>query len=178
MRRITRRGFTLIELMAALALSGLAIVGAARLLDQLGDARDRSAMRATRDAHNANGVRLLRALVLRAELQDESSRFFGSDTVASFPSSCEVPGGWLERCAVTLALASERDSAVLTASARGSTVIVWRGAAPAQLRYFSGISAPGGGRWLRGWGTSVAPPAAIGIATARDTLVLRLGSGT
>ena len=176
MRMRLRAAFTLIELLAALALSGLAIVGAARLLDQLADTRERSAALARSVTQSANGIRLLRALVYRADMPD--ARFSGTDTAAGFQSWCEVPEGWLERCIVALRITAERDSAELIASVRGTSLTLWRGRGPAEFRYFSGIPAPGGGQWLSGWGTSVAPPAAIGIVTARDTIALRVGSGT
>jgi prepilin-type N-terminal cleavage/methylation domain-containing protein len=177
-RHIAPLGFTLIELVAALALSGLALLGAARLLDQLADSRDRSAHATVASDDRMNGMRLLRALAYRGEASsDTSHQFAGDDGSTAFSSWCEVSGGWLERCSVSLRLIVHRDSSSLVASIpTAQPIVLWRGAGAAELRYFSGAGA--GGRWWRGWGTSLALPRAIGIVTARDTVVLSVGAGT
>lgn len=176
-RRARRPGFTLLELVAALSLTGFALLGAWRLLDQLADGRDRLVRERTSDAQQSNGVRLLRALVSRAESgSDSTMSFTGNVDGASFTSWCEAPGGWLERCRVSLVVAVTRDSsAIMGRIDDGAALPLWRGRGRAAFRYFSATARDG--RWWDVWGTSIAAPAAVGVVVDRDTLVLRVGGG-
>jgi prepilin-type N-terminal cleavage/methylation domain-containing protein len=175
-----RPGFTLLELVAALTLAGLALAGAARLLDQLGASHERSGMVAAVDARRMNGLRLLRALTYRADAGfDTTRRFTGAERMTAFRSWCEVPAGWLERCDISLAIVIQRDSSAVVARLGGSSpVALWTGAGSASFRYFDGASVTAGGNWLRGWGISLSLPGAIAIVTTRDTVVLRVGGST
>jgi prepilin-type N-terminal cleavage/methylation domain-containing protein len=174
---VPRSGFTLLELMAALGLTGLVLLGAWRLLDQLGDARDRLTHQSAEHAAQINGGRLLRALVSRAESPvDSTQRFIGNVLDASFATWCNVPAGWLERCRVSLEITSSDDSSTVSISTEDAPPVrVWRGAGRSVLRYYG--SAARDERWWDVWGTSIALPAAIGIVVDTDTLVLPVGAG-
>lgn len=171
------------EVVAALALCGLVLAGAARLLDQLGDSHARVAASDLEATRRANAMRLLRALVNRAEVSADTSRAFsGTDRLVELGTWCEAPAGWLERCRISLRLISEAGAQTLTvASDDAAPLVLWREAvspreAPAEFRYLDGGT--GDARWLRGWGPSVTMPAAIAVLIGRDTLVFRLGAGT
>ncbi|MGH7679630.1 MAG: PulJ/GspJ family protein [Gemmatimonadaceae bacterium] len=167
----SRRGFTLIELMAALTLTGFALLGARSLLVQLTDGSGRLRAAATTDARVANGDRLLRQLVRHAELvEDSTARFTGTSSHAGFSSWSVAPGGWLRRSRVRLALEQHGDSTKVVATLDGLTLVLTRHPGDAELRYFES-----GRGWLRSWTNALALPSAIGVASERDTTVLVLG---
>src|SRR5688572_1142570 len=116
MQRADRRGFTLIELIAGLALAGGVFTLMLLLVDQLRDGRDRLLDGARRDNRAANGAELLRLLVARAELEGgPSERFIGTERGVQFRSWCDVPGGWLEQCMVRVFAAQTGDSSFVGA---------------------------------------------------------------
>src|SRR4051794_32365138 len=122
------RGFTLIEVMIALALSGMVLLGGSMLLVQTTDTRDRIAQQALEGDETYNGARLLRALVRNAQTTtDSTERFTGDARAASFVTECQTPGGWLERCRVQLLIDQRRDNAVVIGELRaGETIALLR----------------------------------------------------
>jgi prepilin-type N-terminal cleavage/methylation domain-containing protein len=173
LRRKSRyHGFTLLELVIALSLVGLLLLGAHLVLDQLGDEGRRISARQTDRDTEQNGLRLLRVLVRRAEAgTDSSARFVGDEFHATFTTWCDVPAGWLEECRVTLQLIPYMSGTALVAIIPGAQQeLLWTGSQLAQLRYFdpSSVTDP----WTQSWGTSISLPAAVGIAAGGDTLVL------
>src|SRR5689334_15918905 len=95
-------GFTLLEVMVALVIGGMAVAGAAALLGVLGEraqAVERAGARADGDA---NAERVLRLLVANLNLPDTTRSFAGDPNTVGFRSWCETPAGWLDRCAVRL----------------------------------------------------------------------------
>jgi prepilin-type N-terminal cleavage/methylation domain-containing protein len=167
-----RSGFTLVELMAALSLAALVFIGVHELIDQLGMAGEHIVGEATREDERANGVRLLIALVGRAEPPtDSAERFAGDETRASFATWCEVPGGWLERCRVQLALTVDGDTtSVRAALPTGNQLSLLDVTGAAHLTYLDPKSRDES--WTRSWGPSFTLPAALGIVAERDTVFL------
>ena len=99
------RGFTLIEVVIALTLSGIVLLGARALLSELADGERRITESAAIVQADANGERLLRTLLGRVDMgSSEQLRFGGTPTGARFTSWCDVPSGWIERCDVELAI--------------------------------------------------------------------------
>jgi prepilin-type N-terminal cleavage/methylation domain-containing protein len=177
--RGNRPGFTLLELVAALSLTGLVLLGAWRLLDQLADGRDQLRRENVSSTARANGTRLLRALVSRAESpSDATVRFSGNESSASFAGWCDVPAGWLERCDVALAVTSSADSSTITATldrASPAPITLAHLHGRASLLYFD--AAGGGSRgWRTVWSSSLTLPSAIGVAIPGDTIVLPIGT--
>ena len=119
-----RRGVTLIEVIIALAISGLAMLGCIMLLDQLNDSQSRITRERAADATAGNGDRLFRRLLIDAHTTtDTAERFRGDEYNASYLSFCDVPSGWPEACLVRLSLDSLRDSSVIVADiVRGASV--------------------------------------------------------
>ena len=106
-----RNGFTLIELVVAITLSGIVLLGARALWESLAGSVDRLRAQVADDARDENGERLLRSLVGRLEVgTDQSREFAGDERHTTFTTWCEVPAGWQERCAATLAI--EPDSGI------------------------------------------------------------------
>lgn len=175
----TRAGATLLELMLALALAGLLLLGVLLLVDQAsGAGRVLTRHAATTDGE-ANGDRLLRKLIARAESSADSLRmFFGAPDRSSFDSWCDRPAGWPERCRVTLMLVEQPDRTVVTGTfATGETFPLRVVRGRATFRYF-GRGASGEHEWLTMWGRSIRLPVAVGIVTVGDTIVLRVGEQT
>jgi prepilin-type N-terminal cleavage/methylation domain-containing protein len=179
------RGFTVLELAVALAVGGLALVGATTMLGAVTDQRDGivAATRVTDEA--ANGERLLRTLAasFQPSLGGEVT-FVGERHAARFASWCRTTNGWQERCWVGLSLHRADRSAdpsapdsfrLLAQLSTGGTEVVLADLPDAELRYLD--DAANGGRWFHTWGAGVSAPLAIGVVTSRDTLIVRVGIG-
>jgi prepilin-type N-terminal cleavage/methylation domain-containing protein len=116
MRRHSRSGFTLIEVMVALAVAAVVVLGARLALEQLADDAGRIIDGAVLADRDANAERLLRSLFRRLEVGTGSAGTFGGDERSmSFTTWCDVPGGWQERCEATLAIDTIGDEPALLA---------------------------------------------------------------
>jgi prepilin-type N-terminal cleavage/methylation domain-containing protein len=171
----SRRGVTLLELLIALTISGLAILGCVMLLDQLNDSHERIGREHVADATAGNGDRLLRRLLVDARTTtDTAERFRGDEHNASYLTLCDTPAGWPEACRVTLSVDSLRDSSVIVAETSGDDRFeVRRIPGAATFRYLDLSSRDSS--WVRQWATSIALPGAIGLVVGNDTTVLPLG---
>jgi prepilin-type N-terminal cleavage/methylation domain-containing protein len=170
-----RRGVTLLELMVALAVTGLSLVAGRLLIETIDDSGRTISAFARRSDTVANADRILRSLLGRAEVSADSLRRFRGDSLAvSFDSWCDRPTGWIERCRVGLAIGYGADSSVVTASLSSGEILRLRTAAGlAQFRYVTRDTS--GTRWMQSWGNSITAPYALSIVTARDTIVLIIG---
>ena len=175
-RRLERRGFTLVELLSALALSGLVMIGGLLLLDQLTDSTARIVRRGPMLASDANGLRVLRQLLLDARITADSlDRFRGDERSVELTSLCHRPGGWFESCRASLGTDWRPDSTVIIARfSTGENLELARSPGHAELRYLDLLSTDSS--WMRRWALSITMPAALGIVVGRDTLVYSLGS--
>jgi prepilin-type N-terminal cleavage/methylation domain-containing protein len=176
MRHSRRRGFTLIELMVAIMLSGIVLLGARALWESLAGSVDRLRTQATAERRDMNGERLLRSLVGRLEVgTDQSHEFAGDESHAQFTTWCDMPAGWQERCDAVIAIEPD-SSAGLRLVARlstGDVVALERGFSTGTLRYLN--DPIGGGVWFRIWGHGITAPLAIGVITDGDTTIVRIG---
>jgi prepilin-type N-terminal cleavage/methylation domain-containing protein len=170
------RGFTLIEVVVALALGAVLVASAHGVLVSLDDASERLINIADSTAVDANADILARTLV-RSVTTDitDSDIVVGNSSLVTFVSWCDMPGGWLERCRVDLRL--ERQgfswSARMRTTSGLSFKLPWKDLA-GRLTYLKQI---GDSRdWLTEWGPAPAAPAAIGVIRARDTLLLVVGA--
>ena len=84
------------------------------------------------------------------------------------------PGGWQERCVVTLAINGDSAATALVLTLSGGAPLNIRaGSRHGELCYLA--DARDGGQWLRSWSTGVTAPLAIGAVIDADTLVLAIG---
>jgi prepilin-type N-terminal cleavage/methylation domain-containing protein len=171
----SRSAFTLIEVMVALALSGIVLLAARALLEATADNASRITEAAAVVDGDANAERTMRALVGRLEVGTlPGTDFAGDSLTAHFTSWCDVPRGWQERCTVTLGF--ERDStgpALVARTSVGDVLRLRDGFHGGALRYLNDPSA--GGSWIHTWGTGITAPMAIGVMIDADTLIVRIG---
>jgi prepilin-type N-terminal cleavage/methylation domain-containing protein len=173
-RRSARRGFTLIELVVAITISALVILAGRMLLENLGAAADRIDRAAQKGAGDANGERLLRALVAQIDVGIQGATFAGDEQSAQFTSWCQSPRGWRERCRITLSIEMVNGSPALTTTLPGNDrVVLYRAERALRLRYLVDPSA--GGTWFVKWGDGLLAPRAIGVIADSDTLIIRIG---
>lgn len=172
MRRL-RSGFTLVELVAALAVAGFAMLGGVLLLDQIGDSAQRIARDGAEAPREGNGARLLVRLLADARAnEDTTKRFSGDAHTLTFWSSCDVPGGWMEPCRVTLAIDLRGDSSTVRASlSTGEALALRTQPGAAEFRYFAPTKASDSA-WFRDWSSNTTLPSAVGIVRLRDTMVV------
>ena len=175
-----RSGFTLIEVLVALMVGAIVLLGAHRVLAILTDQSHALTRRAAQTDRDANGERMLRSLVGQLEIGSPGTvPFSGSPDSVRFSSWCAAPAGWLERCVVTLSFAADSDHATLRArfGARPPLDLV-RDFRRGTFRYLE--SAAAGGQWFQTWGTGITAPLGIGIVLVRDdsvdTMIVRIGS--
>lgn len=178
-------GFTLVEVLLALVLGGMALSGAVFLLLGLSDrgrAIDAAAWRVNREA---NAERLLRIAVRNLRLSPDSMPSLeGGPASARFRSWCDGPAGLPVRCSIHLFIreAEGSDRAIVLrsrvgdgwirggdASVDAAAVELWSGLRFAGFLYL--VDAARGGTWVDRW-SQPAPPAALGVVVDRDTLVL------
>ena len=183
-----RAGFTLLEVVVALAITGMVLLGARLVFGQLADGAERVAEEAAALDREANAMRYLRELVGSAEVQPAAEdgsgerAFVGEAGGVRFWTWCEVSAGWQERCQATLGLLADDsggagragDAAVLAVRVGGGDVLTLRrGLRRARLAYLSDAAL--GGRWMRNWESTVSLPLAIGVLSADDTVIVRIG---
>lgn len=168
-------GFTLVELLVALLIAGLVLAGAHATLGQIADTAHLVSAEARQHARQANAEDFLRTLVGSHDTSfDDADRFSGSPLRAHFPTWCETPFGWLERCHVTLLMEAADSSVRLTVSGPAAdTFVVRRGSGEAHFDYLA--TAQEGGVWVRSWGERIVSPLALRAVLGADTLILRIG---
>jgi prepilin-type N-terminal cleavage/methylation domain-containing protein len=174
-----RSAFTLIEVLVALVVGAIVILGAHRVLEVLTDQAHELTRHAAYVDRSANGERMLRDLVGQLEIGSPGTvPFSGAADTVRFSSWCEAPAGWLEQCRVTLSFAATTDGEVLRAQlGSGQSLDLISGFSAGAFRYLE--SAAAGGQWFQRWGTGITAPLGLGVLLARgdavDTMLVRIG---
>ncbi|HEX6807360.1 MAG TPA: prepilin-type N-terminal cleavage/methylation domain-containing protein [Gemmatimonadaceae bacterium] len=172
-------GFTLIEVLVALVVGSIVLLGAHRILAILADDTRALTRHATDSDRDANGERMLRDLVGQLEIGSPGTvPFSGSPDTVRFSSWCETGAGWSESCRVTLFFAARGGHETLRAQLGGGEPFdLVGGFSSGAFRYLE--TAAAGGQWFERWGTGITAPLAIGVVRARgdtlDTLLVRVG---
>jgi prepilin-type N-terminal cleavage/methylation domain-containing protein len=167
-----RAGFTLLELLVALAAAGLLLLAARVTVEGVVDHTLRLLDDTRAADRDANATRTLRSVIGRLE-SGPGREFTGTRRAAQFATWCEVPAGWLERCTALLAFVdTERGRALVLDLSTGETLIIRRDVPGGELRY---LDALGSRSWITGWGAGISAPVAFGIVEPGDTTILATG---
>jgi len=170
-----RAGFTLLEVVVALAITGMVVLGARAVMARLGDDAAHLAATAADDDREANADRLLRDLVGRAEPSPRGALpFTGNSDAVRFTTRCEVPAGWQERCQAELAVVEVSGVPTLGLTlGTGEAVVVRRGFGAARLRYL--YDPANGGTWVNQWSSAFSLPWAVGVEVDGELVILPIG---
>lgn len=175
--RAARAGFTLVEVMVALVVMGVVLVGARTMLGQIADDADRITAAGADADREANAEGLLRAVAGRLEvspLPGQEVRFEGEPQGMRFHSWCEVPDGWLERCEASLGFIQlEGENVLALRLSTGEMVPLRRGFRTGELVYLRDAAA--GGDWVSKWGASITAPLAFAVVVDGDTTLVAIG---
>lgn len=182
-----RSGFTLIEVMVALALSALVVLLAHRLFIGVADGATRLTEARRALDREANARRWLVAAFGSLDAGQADGSFLGHSNQVEFASWQLTPAGWFSRQRVTLT----RDGTHLVALASpGDSVVLADSVSDLQFDYLLDVasdgqddSTPGApgehARFVREWISPVSAPIAIRLRISRaervDTLFVIVG---
>ncbi len=166
---------TLLEVIIALGIAGIVLLGGALLLDQITDSAGRIARERWAQSYEANAYGITRRLLREALPSFDSTKPFRGDAHSlDYFTRCSVPRGWSETCHVTLAIDSIDDSTIVMAQFDGGEQFaVRRRAGGMVFRFFDAASRDSA--WVASWATSATLPSALAIIGAADTVVFPVG---
>lgn len=165
------RGFTLVEVVIALAITGLVALMARKLVQvTLSSVRALAESRERAD-YDANARAWLRSTLLSLEAGDSAGSFAGNPTRMELSTWVQQPGGWLERRRIII---EARERALV---AIGATVEPVRLVDSVDAIAFDYLLEPGANtRWVQQWLSPVSAPLGVRIRIAHpawtDTLLL------
>lgn len=172
-----RGGFTLVEIIVAMTIGAIVLVGVRQAAVGVADISDATLGRARTAERAINGERLLRRLVAQMEPDSNATGgLVGDTTHAEFDAWCDVPDGWQERCRARIEIVPDSASGGARFVASSSTglravLLQWRDRST--LCYL--LDAADGGRWRADWDGRLSLPLAIGVVTGPDTLLVPVG---
>jgi prepilin-type N-terminal cleavage/methylation domain-containing protein len=162
-----RRGFTLIEIVVALTVSGVVVLLAQAVFSAVTDAgREVRVARLALD-REANARRWLQAALLSLDVGSDSAAgsFEGRPDRVGFSTWMETPSGWFRRERVTLG----RSHDAFVATMYADTVVLADSVVAVAFDY---LLEPGENtKWAREWISPVSAPLAVRIRVTRRTAV-------
>jgi prepilin-type N-terminal cleavage/methylation domain-containing protein len=170
-----RRGFTLIEVVVATVVAGIAISTAAALFATSTDAVGRMVEGSERSMRDSNGRLWLESALAGLEVDNTlDGEFLGSSTRVSFRTHVWVPLGWIEPARVSV----DFDAGRIRMTALGNTVVVADSVGAATFEYL--LTYGGESPWVADWRSRATAPVAVrlrldhGPASA-DTMLFFIG---
>lgn len=164
-----RRGMTLIELIAAIAIAGLVMLGAVLLLDGVNTNVKRIEDDAELVTASGTTLGLLHQLLNDAASSvDTAERFVGDERGFACWTRCARAEGWMAPCRMVMTVT---DSALHVSFASGEERTLQRYGRGARLRYFDADR----DAWRTAWDATATIPAAVAVIAGDDTLVYSLG---
>ncbi len=175
---MTRRGFTLVEIIVAVALTGIVVTLVAEMFRAVEvGARQVESHRAALDQRMNASRWLGRALGNLEVGTSGASSFRGDPDAIRFSTWLPSAQGWLEPTDIHLQLG---DSTVFVGLASGGAVKLWRGVGSLRIDYLLVPGSESG--WVDRWESPVSAPVAIRLRLARadssgavDTLLFAIG---
>jgi prepilin-type N-terminal cleavage/methylation domain-containing protein len=164
------RGFTLIEVMVALALAGSVLLMGHAILSQIYADWQKLTAASVQMDRKVNGARFLRSLLNRVQsVGNPLHQFSGHSTAVSFRSWCEAPAGWLEECEVTLSIAQTGGETMLAISTgNGEVILLPKEFGARRLIYLGDVEHK---VWLSRWSSGSILPIALGVVVSGDTVI-------
>lgn len=170
---VQRRGFTLVEVMVAMALTAVVALTARAMIEAVGVTGAAVSRKARERDHVMNAERHLRALAGRAIVQEAAGlRFAGSQDSVAFGTYCDVPGGWQERCSITLSIQRDSSDNALVLHVPGAPFVTLGMRSVVGFRYLLSSASE---QWVERWESGSSLPLAIGIVSTHATIILRIG---
>jgi prepilin-type N-terminal cleavage/methylation domain-containing protein len=159
----TRGGFTLVEVLVALAVGGLVILLAHRLFAAAGDASRAVTIAQIDLDRDANARRWLQAAFLSLDVgTDSGTSFEGRPDRVTFSSWLQTSDQWTERRRVELSAADAR----FLAKVGGESVILTPVVESVAFDY---LLEPGAdSKWVREWVSPVSAPLAVRVRVHRE----------
>jgi prepilin-type N-terminal cleavage/methylation domain-containing protein len=149
---VRRRGFTLVEVMVAVAITGLVVLTAHRIFTGVADgSRAVAAARENLDRH-ANARRWLKSTLLSLE-----APFEGRHDHVSFTSWQLTPGGWFEPRATEL----EREDGWFLGKTESESFRLADGVTEVAFDYL--LDPGANSKWVREWISPVSSPLAVRV---------------
>lgn len=171
-----RWGFSLIELVVALAVGGLAVSGGALLLNGLADRAGRLRSVGESADAGANAERVLSAWLRNVDLGPDRAPAVRGDTGRAVVATwCERPVPWLVPCVVRLevqTLGTGGRLELVTGDGSDTLRVTVASGRSVGLRYWRQGA---GGAWQSAW-SELTPPAVVGVVADGDTLLFPVGA--
>lgn len=157
------RGFTMVELLVALAIAGLLALTAHGLFAAaIEQARRVAGARSGLDRRENAGRWLAQAVESLGVGKDDPGPFIGTRDALEFSTRLPAPYGWHEENRVSI---RQEDDRLVGRLVSGAEIVLADSIAAVEFDYLveRGESAP----WLGGWTSSVNPPLAIRVRVRR-----------
>ncbi len=163
------------ELVVAIALSGLVFLAGRMMLDQLADRASQLGRAAVINDRLSNRERLLSRMLSQLEVGTDSARTFSGEVErARFWTWCDQPGGWVSRCHVELTIDRLAGGPVMVLRrAKGDSLVIQTGFSAGSFRFASNVSDQA--TWFARWGDGPTAPMALITIIDRDTTIFRIG---
>ncbi len=167
MRTRSRAGFTMIELMVALAAGALLLAALFGLVTAVIDSGSRLVAQRRVAEQSRQGDRWLRSVIASTSVgRPGDAQYGGGPESASFTTMLPTAYGWHEARAVTLG--AEGDSLLLSV-AGAEPIVLRRGVRALALDY---LLEPGANaKWVRQWSSPVSAPLAVRVRIEMETEV-------
>jgi prepilin-type N-terminal cleavage/methylation domain-containing protein len=149
-------GFTLIEVLVALAVGGLVVVAAQRIFAGVGDSSKAIAAARERLDREANARRWLKATLLSLD-----PPFEGRTDRVAFTAWHLTPGGWFEPAPTSLSLEGDR----FIARSGDATLDLADGVSDLALDYL--LDPGANAKWVREWISPVSAPLVVRVRIGR-----------